>query len=148
MTTNTDFFLDEKAALQRLLQEYEKHGQLVVGYDFDDTVHDFHGRGCTHEKVIALLRDLRDIGCKCIAWTCYPNLKYVIDYCKEHDIPLDGVNKDIIELPWTSRKPFYSVLLDDRAGLLQVYNDLTAFVEIIKSKKHANNGTGAMASRN
>ena len=136
MEMATDFFLEDNKSLQRLLTEYETHGRLAIGYDFDDTVHDFHKRGSTHEKVINLLRDLKSIGCYCYCWTAHPNLTYVSDYLSGNDIPCDGINTDsYIPLGWSSRKPFYSALLDDRAGLLQVYNDLLALVNIIKARK-------------
>src|SRR5882762_13014 len=84
----TDPHLAENVAFERLEREYYKHGNLTIWYDFDSTVHNYHKvPGATHERVIALLRDLRSIGCKCVCWTCYPDLTYVLEYCKIHDIP-------------------------------------------------------------
>src|ERR1051326_2244007 len=111
MEKNADFFLDEKASLQRLLTEYETYGKLAIGYDFDDTVHDYHKRGCTFDKVISLLQDLKSIGCYCYCWTAYPDLIYVKQYLETNNIPCDGINSDsYIPLGWSNRKPFYSAL--------------------------------------
>lgn len=127
-----DPYLNAGASYKRLLEEYQKHGSLVIGFDFDGTVHDYHKKGDTYHQVVELLRELKEIGCTLICWTAYKEHSYVIKYLTDNDIPFDGVNIDGIPLPWESRKPFFSALLDDRAGLIQVYNDLCALVQTIK----------------
>lgn len=128
-----DEFLKPNANFNRLLSEYLNHGTLVIGFDFDATVHDYHKTGESHEMVIALLRDLKRIGCKLICWTAHPNLDYVNNYLYEHKIPFDSINEGGIPLGWESKKPFFSALLDDRAGLITAYNDLKQVVTTIKS---------------
>ena len=127
-----DEYLTSNASFIRLYEEYKKHGSLVIGYDFDGTVHDYHGTGASYDMVRQLLRDLKSIGCTTICWTAYKDLDYVKNFCTENNIPCDGVNVNGIELPWESRKPFFSVLLDDRAGLQQVYQELTLLIKLIK----------------
>lgn len=127
-----DEYLVPGMTYKRLLKEYNLHGSLFVAYDFDGTVHDYHKTGATYEDVRQLLRDLKGIGCKCICWTAYESHDYVVNFCKENNIPCDGVNTDGIPLSYDSRKPFYSVLLDDRAGLSEVYNDLTLLVQKVR----------------
>lgn len=131
-----DEYLQPGKSYDRLLREYNKHGSLVVGFDFDGTVHDYHKTGAKYEQVIKLLRDLKKIGCKLICWTAYENLDYVNNFLYENKIPFDGINIDGIPLGYDSRKPFFSVLLDDRAGLIQVYEDLNKLVEHIKTRKN------------
>lgn len=131
----TDEFLKTNASFLRLLNEYTKYGSLCVGFDFDGTVHDYHKKGHTYHQVIELLRDLKSIGCKLVCWTAYENLDYVNNYLYEHKIPFDGINTDGITLPWESRKPFFSALLDDRAGLYQVYQELSLLVQLIKQNE-------------
>ena len=82
-----------------------------------------------------LLRDLESIGCKTICWTAYEDLNYVEKFLDKHNIPFNGINSNGIPLPWESRKPFFSALLDDRAGLIQVYNDLTKLVKQINYER-------------
>jgi hypothetical protein len=119
-----DEYLVKGRSYERLFEEYKKHGALVIGYDFDSTVHDYHKKGATYDKVIQLLRDLKSIGCKLICWTAYKDHDYVEEFLNKNTIPFDGINTDGIALPWETRKPFFSALLDDRAGLIQVYEDL------------------------
>jgi len=129
-----DEYLKTGASFQRLLAEYDKYKSLTIGFDFDGTVNDYHKTGATYHQVISLLRDLKSIGCKLICWTAYHNLDYVNNYLYEHKIPFDGINIDGIPLGWESRKPFFSALLDDRAGLIQVYSELKLLTETIKSR--------------
>lgn len=130
-----DQYLVQTASLDRLYVEYKKYGSLTIGFDFDGTVHDYHKTGVSHEMVRQLLRDLKEIGCILICWTAYPDLKYVDEFLWQHDIPFDGINEGAIKLNWDSKKPFFSALLDDRAGLLQVYNELRELADSIKKEK-------------
>ena len=128
-----DEFLKEDASFNRLLEEYKRYGSLYIGFDFDGTVHDYHKTGASYELVRQLLRELKEINCKLICWTAYRDLTYVKSFLEENNIPWDSINTGGIPLPWESNKVFFSVLLDDRAGLIQVYNDLNKLVKQIKA---------------
>ena len=132
MSNNQDEYLVPGKSIERLISEYKKYGSLTIGFDFDGTVFDYHGTGASYEQVRQLLRDLKEIGCKIICWTANNDLEFVNKFLKENNIPFDGINTDGIKLGWDSRKPFFSALLDDRAGLLQVYEELTEVVKINK----------------
>lgn len=129
-----DEFLEEYANAQRLIAEYNKHNSLVVAFDFDGTVHDYHKTGASHEMVIQLLRDLKSISCTLVCWTAYPDLEYVKQFCIDKQIPVDHINEGGIPLGWESKKPFFSALLDDRAGLLSAYKDLRILYNAVKMK--------------
>lgn len=127
-----DKYLRPGETFKRLLKEYQEHGSLWVGCDFDSTIHDYHKEGESYSDIKQLLRDLKSIGCKIIIWTAYKDLVFVKQYCEDNNLPCDGINTDGIPLPWYSRKPFFSVLIDDRAGLPSVYEDLTQLIKTIK----------------
>ena len=129
-----DEYLKTGASFKRLLTEYDKYKSLTIGFDFDGTVHDYHKTGATYESTIQLLKDLKSIGCKLVCWTAYEDLKYVKKFLEDWNIPFDGINEGGIPLPWESKKPFFSALLDDRAGLIQVYSELKLLTETIKSR--------------
>ncbi len=40
-----DFYLKPGNSRRRLLEEYKRYGSLVIAFDFDDTVYDFHKKG-------------------------------------------------------------------------------------------------------
>jgi hydroxymethylpyrimidine pyrophosphatase-like HAD family hydrolase len=132
MSNNRDEYLVPGKSGERLISEYKKYGSLTIGVDFDGTLYDYHGTGASYEQVRQLLRDLKEIGCKIICWTANNDLEFVNKFLKDNNIPFDGINTDGIKLGWDSRKPFFSALLDDRAGLLQVYEELTEVAKINK----------------
>ena len=130
-----DEYLIENSSYERLYEEYKKYGSLVIGFDFDNTVYDFHKTGKSYEQVRQLLRDLVSIKCKTICWTAQKDINFVANFLDKNEIPYNGINSNGINLGYESRKPFFSALLDDRAGLLQVYNDLNKLVKTIKYEK-------------
>jgi len=136
-----DEFLRPDASFNRLYEEYKKYGSLVVAYDFDGTVHDYHGTGATYEVVRQLIRELKEIGCKVVCWTAYKDLGYVKEFLENNNIPCDGINEGGISLPWESKKPFFSALLDDRAGLMQVFCELKMLIYTIKKENESTTNT-------
>lgn len=79
----------KEACKKRLLEEYKKYGELIVAFDYDNTIFDYHNNG-----------ELQ-------------------------------INQSSV-LP-KSYKPYYNILLDDRAGLEESYEILKYVVdEIIK----------------
>lgn len=103
-----DFYLDRVNVQDRLLSEYYRHDSLVIAFDFDDTVYDFHKKGRLYSDVIQLL--------------------------KENDIPFDTINENPPFRNSSSRKIYANAFLDDRAGLLQSYEDLTILIKQLKNE--------------
>lgn len=136
-----DEFLHPTANFDRLLAEFRRYDSLTIGFDFDGTIHDYHGTGASYEMVRQLLRDLHSIGCKLVCWTAYKDLGYVADFLDKNSIPFHSINEGGIPLPWESKKPFFSALLDDRAGLISAYNDLTRLVKTIEAENESTKET-------
>ena len=126
-----DEYLVPNRSFLRLLEEYNKYGSLAIGFDFDNTVFDYHKKGSTYIMVIDLLRELQLMGCKLICWTAQKDIPFVEKYLEDNKIPYNGINIDGIKLDWETRKPIQSALLDDRAGFLQVYQELKLLVEVV-----------------
>jgi len=135
----SDPFFNFNRCYERLVEDYKKHNSLLVAFDYDNTIYDYHKKGVTYNKVIKLLRELKAINCKLICWTAHEDLKFVEQYLKYNNIPFDGINVDGIKLNWETRKPFFSALLDDRAGLIQVYKDLKLLVKMVSTFYILNN---------
>lgn len=55
-----DLYLYEENVTERLITEWKKYGSLVVAYDFDNTVYDYHKEGHSYEYVIQLLREAKN----------------------------------------------------------------------------------------
>lgn len=82
-----DFYLEPGNSYKRLEEEFIKYGKLIFCVDFDDTIYDFHKKGCTYEQVINLLKRWE----KCsdiIIWTGNGPEKhdFIMDYVKNHGI--------------------------------------------------------------
>lgn len=124
-----DFYLNPENSKNRLIEEYKNYGSLVVAFDFDDTVYDFHKKGRIYNDVIVLLKKLKTINCYLICWTGQEDLEFVSNYLKANEIPFDSINENPPFHKLKSKKVYANVYLDDRAGLYQVYNELLKIVE-------------------
>lgn len=131
-----DFYLDKKNTYQRLVSEYEKYESLVVAFDFDNTVYDYHNAGIEFSEVISLLIDLKKIGCYMIVFTANEDEIFVKNYCKKMAIPFDVINENPPFHKSNSRKIYYNILLDDRAGLKEAYEHLKMLIHYINYRKN------------
>lgn len=129
-----DYYLNTENSSNRLLDEYNKYGTLVVAFDFDDTVYDFHKKGFVYHDVINLLKELNKINCYLICWTGQEDIPFVKSYLIENSIPFHAINENPPFHKSTSRKVYANAYLDDRAGLKQVYDDLSYLVQTTKAK--------------
>lgn len=130
---NHPFF--NTGATERLIKEYETHGKLVVGFDFDNTIFDIHNNGCNYSDVINLLRECKKLGFLLCLYTAEPDedwLEWKVQYCGHFGIEPDYINDSPL-LPGT-KKPFFNILLDDRAGLESAYIILKDIVDYANSK--------------
>ena len=139
-----DLYLKQYASRERLLAEYRKYGNLIVAVDFDDTLYNYHQQdGATYNQVVELVNELKGIGCEIIIWTGNKDLGFIKQFLYDNNIMYDKINEDShIAKKWyknkgiqAPRKIYANVYLDDRAGLLQTYNDLKYVVETINNKK-------------
>ena len=119
-----------------LINDYKEHGNLVVAYDFDDTVKPSEkGKSC--DMVIDLLRLCSKLGFTMICFTArskQAEIEMVKNTCTDLGIKCDYINEDcdIIKKEWDlehAHKIFYNVFLDDRAGLRQAYEVLWGFID-------------------
>ena len=127
---------DDRLAIDRLKKEYELHRNLVIGYDFDSTIYDYHRQGLDLHSVITLLKQCSNLGFTMCLWTVpTETLEGMtnwdkIDYCEGLGINVDFFNTSPL-FKDSKRKAFFSILLDDRAGLASTCNTLrTALLEL------------------
>ena len=70
-------YLSDTACVYRLLDEYKKYGSIVVAYDFDNTVFDYHGKDHDYSEVIKILQECSDLGFFMICFTAEEGLRKV-----------------------------------------------------------------------
>lgn len=130
-------FLNSDNAKSRLLLECFKYHGLIVAFDFDNTIYDRQQKGYDLTEVIDLLRECSNLeGFTMVLFTVEfeeSKIEEKKKYCQELGIRVDFVNTSPIMSE--SRKPYYNILLDDRAGLREAYETLNFVVSCEKELK-------------
>lgn len=132
-----DHYLSDENAVERLLKEWLQYEKVVVAYDFDSTVYDYHNEGHTYNDVVNLLREAKYLGAHLVVFTASPEEKYpyIRKYLEDNNIPFDSINENPDFVPSTNgSKIYFNILLDDRAGLKSAYSTLKSVIELIKGK--------------
>lgn len=127
-----DYYLSNSNVVNRLFQEFEDYEQLIIAFDFDDTVYDYHKKGRLYSNVVELLRSLKEVGCYLICWTGQDDLVFVSEYLTTNKIPYDVINEQAPFYSKDTRKIYANAYLDDRAGLKQTYENLKELLTKIK----------------
>ncbi|MEG1008343.1 MAG: hypothetical protein RSE41_04730 [Clostridia bacterium] len=138
MRKTEDKYLDYLNCLNRLKTEYEYYGNLFIAVDFDHTLYDFDEVGDTYYKVIKEIKRAQSLNLDIILYTCRENekLDFAIDHCKKIGINPKYINENPL---LNTRKVYYSLFLDDRAGLGESYRllcDILDYIEKIKCIKY------------
>lgn len=127
-----DLYLDYNKAYERLKGEYLHYNSLVIAFEFDDTICDKKGK--LYNDTIDLLRRLKENNCYLICFS-RSNEKYIRDYLEKNNIPFDDINTNPIFFQCRAKKIYYNALLDSRAGILEVYNQLATLMNEIELQK-------------
>lgn len=118
----------------RLRKDYLEHKSIFVAYDYDNTVFDYHNQGINYDKIIKLLRVCKSLGFTLILFTGNEGdkLEIIKRDLNKRNVPYDLINENPLML---TRKPYYNILLDDRAGLKEAYNYLKKLTDEIRNKE-------------
>ena len=132
-----DPYTDISQCVTRLCRDFQKYGNLAIGFDFDDTIFDYHQLGHSYHRVMELLRRASKLGLTMCLYTNEMDpcrLKFKVDFCK-HAL---GFSPDYVnESPLLKGggKPFFSILLDDRAGLGHACITLESTLDMIEKNR-------------
>jgi hypothetical protein len=127
-------YLSHEVCVRRLHDWYTRNGTLIVAFDFDNTVYDFHNKGHDYSEVITLLRKAKRANCYLIVFTGNSDTQLVQSFLQEKDIPYDAINEHapfLDEKSKSARKIYYNVLLDDAAGLESACMYLDEFLDSV-----------------
>lgn len=136
-----DYFLNDTHCVERLVTEYKKYGNLIVAFDYDNTIFDYYKMGESFNNVIELLQECKKLNFHLICFTSCDGDRFpeIIDYMNKNNIPFDGINETPDFIPFKGRKVYYNILLDDRAGLSASYDILWKVIYTIRGLKATNN---------
>ena len=118
----------------KLLEVLKTHGKIIVGCDFDDTVFPltqvpYITKRC--EIVIGLLKELRDRITLCMYTVTNKQelayKKHIMIYTM--GLRPDYINKSPLVRVGDGSKPYFNIVLDDKAGLNEAIEILTEFKE-------------------
>jgi hypothetical protein len=94
---------------------------MIIAVDFDDTIcanTDYPEIGAPVPGAIEYLRQFEEAGAQLILWTMRSDdaLQAAVEYLRENEIPLFGVNENPEQGSWTSSPKVYAhVYIDDAA---------------------------------
>ena len=120
--------------LAKLLGVYREHNNIIIAVDFDDTLYDWKDVGYDCDYVVDLVKRCQQhLNAKVMLFTCRngDHLDFAVKHCEEVGLNLWGINHNPDHGP-TDSKPFYNVLLDDKACLSNVCEALELLLEKAK----------------
>lgn len=132
-------FSSETECANRLLHDYATHGNICVAFDYDNTLFDCHGnRPKNIGACIDLMKRCQDIELDLVVWTCSEESRFdeIKDYLHSHGIfnfTINSVDEKVYKFNGTNKKLFFSLLLDDRAGLGSAMRSLSLFLTAINA---------------
>ena len=124
--------------IDRLVNEWVSHKEIIIACDFDDTISPFKMLDVDYLKRIQVIKEAQLVGATLIIWTSttrdrYP---YILDYCKNNGLNVHSINTNKSGLKYGNEGKIYAnIYLDDRAGLTQSLKMLELATSIIKHKQ-------------
>ena len=131
-----DSYFEINRCIERLIDDYKKYGLITIAYDFDDTVCP-SDKSISCDAVINLLQICSELQFPMICFTARDTtdqIEEVRTVLKDLHIRCDYINEDCLEMKKLFggehvHKIYYSVFLDDRAGLQHAYKVLLGFIK-------------------
>jgi hypothetical protein len=128
--------------ISRLVREWREYKKILLAVDFDDTLSPWKFDDFDYKEVFKLVLEAKELGAYIVIFSaCKPDrYDYIRNYCRETGgFEIDGINENVIELPYgNERKIYYNHLLDDRAGLMQAMAILS--IAMMRIKTEGKNG--------
>lgn len=132
-----DPFMETENCVNRLFEQYKKFDNLLIGYDYDDTLYDYWKLGDKFPRMIEILKRCSDLGLTMILLTSKASQEEMDEVIA--DVECLGIRVDYLNespaLPG-SAKPYVNIMLDDKAGLGQAYEILIKTLDLIDKDRN------------
>lgn len=125
-------------ATMRLIEEYNKYKRLIIGFDFDNTIYDYHHNDGNYSEIICVLQMAKKHGFILCLYTTEEDpqkLEPKLDWCRQFGITPDYINESPVMSK--AKKPYFNLLLDDRAGLESAYESLFQLLKFIRENANS-----------
>jgi len=113
----------------RLYNEWKTHGKIIIAVDYDSTISYWPSIDNKEDiaRTINLLQIAHATGAHIVIFTACSEDRFedIQKHCEEKKIPISGINKTPINLPYGNNSKIYAnIFLDDRGGLQEALNIL------------------------
>ena len=129
---------DIKFEVQQLLDVYKAHGSIIIGVDFDDTIFPYTADdtgwiSARCDTTVDVLKKVQKYAKLCL-WTISESSTLIYKEYIAQSLGLDikYINESPVKF-FDAKKPYFNILVDDKAGLLDVLDTLNQFIEIMKN---------------
>ena len=125
--------------VDRLIREWQKHGCIIIGCDYDDTIspwgfEDFE----LFDRVIKLIEKAQLYGAYLVIFTASDKESYpdINKFCKEKRLRVDSINTNPIPLKYGHHGKIHAnIFLDDRGGLNEALYILEEALNFVTNKQ-------------
>lgn len=125
--------------IQRLKSEWQTHGKIIIGVDFDSTISPYPTIDNAEDiaRCIKLLKRCKFIGAYLVVFTCCDTGRYedILGFCKNNGLEIDAINRNPVPLPFgNDAKPYCNIYLDDRSGFVEAMDILQEAANFISGE--------------
>ena len=124
--------------VDRLETEWEQHGKIIIGVDYDDTISPWREQDFNFDSVIKILKVAKETGAYIVIFTSCHEDRYaeITAYCQSKCLDIDRINETPIKLEYGNKTKIYAnIFIDDRAGLHEALDILETAMYRIRGKQ-------------
>ena len=133
--------MDTKKQINRLFEEWNQHGKIIIAVDYDDTISPWKNADQSDcDDVIERLKQAQVTGAHIVIWTACNKDRYdeIKRYCAGKGLFVDSINANPVNLPYGNNGKIYAnVYVDDRAGINEALLVLEKAMYMIRGSKEA-----------
>jgi hypothetical protein len=120
----------------RLRKEWEQHGKIIIGVDYDDTISPWKWTKEELLDTVKVIKEAQSVGAYVVIFTACSKERYpeISAYTTSLGIRVDAINQNPIDIPYGNENKIYAnIFLDDRAGLEEAKDILSTCIYLQRS---------------
>lgn len=120
----------------RLRKEWEQHGKIIIGVDYDDTISPWKWTKEELLDTVKVIKEAQAVGAYVVIFTACSKERYseISAYATSLGIRVDAINQNPIDIPYGNENKIYAnIFLDDRAGLEEAKEILSTCIYLQRS---------------
>jgi len=120
----------------RLRKEWEQHGKIIIGVDYDDTTSPWKWTKEELLDTVKVINEAQSVGAYVVIFTACSKERYpeISAYTTSLGIRVDAINQNPIDIPYGNENKIYAnIFLDDRAGLEEAKDILSTCIYLQRS---------------